>query len=241
MKPRIGVTVSRRSGWRIFPLMAFNIWLAGGQAIKWVTIDDADLDEIDGVIIGGGDDISPELYGAELRLEALMDPARDRFEQTVLRRAFHANLPILGICRGAQMLNIVLGGTLDQNAYATYGSRFYKTILPRKTVHIAPDTRLGRLCGATPMKVNALHTQAVKDLGKGLVIAAKDDGNMVQAIERTEDPFALGTQWHPEHLFFAQRQRRLFQGIVEAARAYQTGASQTQAVRQGFDRLAGDH
>ena len=140
MKPRIGVTVSRRSGWRIFPLMAFNIWLAGGQAIKWVTIDDADLDEIDGVIIGGGDDISPELYGAELRLEALMDPARDRFEQTVLRRAFHANLPILGICRGAQMLNIVLGGTLDQNAYATYGSRFTRPYYHAKryTLHQTP-------------------------------------------------------------------------------------------------------
>ncbi len=241
MKPLIGVTVSRRSGWRIFPLMALNVWLAGGKAVKWVTLDEADLDKVDGVIIGGGDDISPELYGGQMRLEARIDPARDRFEQTVLRRAFRANMPIFGICRGAQMLNVVLGGTLDQDAYATYGSRFYKTILPRKTVRIEPDTRLERLCGGAPMKVNALHTQAVKDLGEGLAVAAKDDGGMVQAIERIKDPFALGTQWHPEHLFFARRQRRLFQGLIAAARAYQAGRSQTRTVSEDFGSLAGDH
>ena len=235
-KPRIGVTVSRRSGWRIFPLVALNVWLAGGRAVKWQTGREADARTVDGVIIGGGDDISPDLYGGEIVSSARLDPDRDALERRVIEAAFQQNKPILGICRGSQMLNVVLGGTLHQDAYLTFPmSDYVKTILPRKTIEVAPGSRLAGLTGTAPMRINALHTQAVDGLGRGLRVAARDRGGMVQAIERLRDPFALGVQWHPEHLFYARRQRRLFRALVTAAAA---GRDHRQQVRAIDDDLA---
>ncbi|MFQ6549391.1 gamma-glutamyl-gamma-aminobutyrate hydrolase family protein [Aestuariibius sp. 2305UL40-4] len=220
MKPTIGVTVSQRSGWRIFPLVAFNVWLAGGRAIRWQADRDVDVDAVDGVIIGGGDDISPDLYGMEPVISARLDPARDALERQIVEHAWKTNTPLLGICRGSQMINVVLGGDLDQDAYKTFGSRKYKTVLPRKTVTVEEDTRLAGLVGPQPMKVNALHSQAVCALGRGLRVAARDDGGMIQSVERIRDPYMLGVQWHPEHLFYARRQRRIFSALIAAARAY---------------------
>ncbi len=237
MKPVIGVTVSRRSGWRIFPLMRLNIWLAGGRAVRWTTVDDIDIDAVDGIVIGGGDDIAPTLYGGELRLEARLDHVRDAMEKAVVEKALADNIPVLGVCRGSQMLNVVLGGTLDQDAYATFKSRKYKTILPRKTVSVETGTRLQAISGLEPMKVNALHSQAVNELGRGLRVAARDKGGMIQAIERVRDPFVLGVQWHPEHLFYARRQRAIFAALVTAARAYRKHIDQLRAV----DRFTADN
>ncbi len=230
MKPIIGVTVSQRSGWRIFPLVAFNVWLAGGRAVRWQSDREIDVDAVDGVIVGGGDDISPDLYGSELVTSARLDPARDALEKQIIEHAWTSNTPLLGICRGSQMLNVVLGGDLDQDAYKTFGSRKYKTVLPRKTVTVEDGTRLAGLVGPAPMKVNALHSQAVNTLGRGLRVAARDEGGMIQGIERIRDPFMLGVQWHPEHLFYARRQRRIFAALVEAASAYREDRSQIDGV-----------
>lgn len=232
-RPVIGVTTSNRSGWRVFPLVAFNIWLAGGRAVRWGAGRDAEITEVDGVIIGGGDDISPDLYGGKLVASARLDPDRDDLEKCLIDKALSHGTPVLGICRGSQMLNVVLGGTLHQDAYGVYrGSRFIRTILPRKTVLIEPNTRLARLSGTQPMRVNALHTQAVDHLGDDLRVAALDEGGMIQAIERVVDPFAIGVQWHPEHLFYARRQRALFRALVVAASARREHAAQIPAVRQ---------
>lgn len=230
-RPLIGVTTSRRSGWRIFPLVALNVWLAGGRSVRWVAGREAVLSGVDGIIIGGGDDISPDLYGGRLITSARLDPDRDALERRLVHEAEAANKPVLGICRGSQMLNVALGGTLHQDAYGIYTASQRKwTILPRKTVTVQPGTRLERLAGTAPMKVNALHSQAVDQLGEGLRVAARDDGGMIQAVERVHDPFALGVQWHPEHLFYARRQRRLFRALVEAARAGARSRDQLRAV-----------
>jgi len=230
-RPVIGVTVSRRSGWRIYPLIALNLWLAGGCARRWQAGRDADIAAVDGVIIGGGDDISPDLYGGRIVTSARVDPARDALERGVLLAAFVTSKPVLGICRGSQMLNIALGGTLHQDAYKTYlASDHIRTVLPRKTVDIVPGTRLARLAGDAPMKVNALHSQAVDRLGDGLVVAAQDGGGMVQAVERVEEPFALGVQWHPEHLFYAHRQIGIFRALIGAARARRAETAQLAGV-----------
>lgn len=230
MKPVIGVTTSARSGWRIFPLVALNLWLAGGRARRWGTGRRADLGSVDGLIIGGGDDIGPELYGGKLVTTARLDPARDALERRLVEQAQERNLPVLGICRGAQMLNVALGGTLHGDAYAHYAdSPKHTTILPRKEVHVQPDTLLADIAGDAPMRVNALHSQAVDVLGDGLRVAARDTGGMVQAIERSLDPFALGVQWHPEHLFYAHRQRRLFRVLVDAARSRAMARNQIDA------------
>ena len=219
-RPLIGVTTSRRSGWRIFPLVALNVRLAGGRAVRWVDGSDARMADVDGVIIGGGDDISPDLYGGQLVTSARIDPGRDALERRLVHEAFEMSKPVLGICRGSQMLNVALGGTLHQDAYDAYrDSDRHRTILPRKTVMIEPGTRLAHVAGGAPMKVNALHSQAVDDLGRGLRVAARDRGGMIQAIERVCDPFAIGVQWHPEHLFYARRQIGLFRALVTAASA----------------------
>ncbi|WP_136636337.1 gamma-glutamyl-gamma-aminobutyrate hydrolase family protein [Pseudooceanicola onchidii] len=232
-RPLIGVTTSSRSGWRIFPLVAANIWLAGGRAVRWGAGRPADVAAIDGIIIGGGDDISPDLYGGEIVASARLDPARDALERRLVGEAMDQGKPVLGICRGSQMLNVALGGTLDQDAYATFtGSRFYKTILPRKSVRVLPGTRLMDIAGPEVMKVNALHTQAVARLGDGLRVAARDQGQMIQAIERFSDPFALGVQWHPEHLIYAHRQRAIFRALVAAAAAGRRRENQIEAAER---------
>jgi len=219
-RPRIGVTTSRRSGWRIFPLFALNVWMAGGRAVRWVDGREADMDTVDAVIIGGGDDISPDLYGGELVRSARLDPGRDALERRLVLEAFEAGKPVLGICRGSQMINVALGGSLHQDAYGIYkNSDRLRTILPRKVVCIEQGTHLASLSGVEPMRINALHSQSVDHLGDGLRVAARDRGDMVQAIERTCPPFVLGVQWHPEHLFYARRQQALFKALVRAAAA----------------------
>ncbi|MEM1301301.1 MAG: gamma-glutamyl-gamma-aminobutyrate hydrolase family protein [Pseudomonadota bacterium] len=234
-RPVIGVTTSNRSGWRIFPLVNFNLWLSGGRGLRWGAGASIDLDAVDGVIIGGGDDISPELYGGTLGVSARLDPNRDALERRVACAALERDIPVLGICRGAQMLNVALDGTLDQDAWGSYPtSAPIKTILPRRRVIPTPDSRLAQIVGAQDMSVNALHTQAVDQLGRGLRVSARDGGGMVQAIERIRAPFALGVQWHPEHLFYARRQRAIFTALVVAARAYRKGIDQLDRV----DRVA---
>mgnify|MGYP001797611711 CR=1 FL=1 len=96
--PRIGVTTSARSGWRIFPLVALNVWLAGGRAVRWGTGRLADQDAVDGLVIGGGDDVSPELYGAEIVTTARLDPARDQLERRLASEALTRSFPVLCIC-----------------------------------------------------------------------------------------------------------------------------------------------
>lgn len=229
-RPLIGVSVSRRTGWRVFPLIAFNIWLAGGRSVKWNAFREFDLGAVDGVVIGGGDDVGPELYGGKLGLSARLDPARDCFELSLAENALEQNIPVLGICRGAQMLNVALGGSLDQDAWTTFAAaRKITTILPKREICLEADTRLAKLCGSQPMCVNALHSQAVETLGRGLRVAARDTHGMIQAIERVRDPFALGVQWHPEHLFYAYRQRAIFRALVNAARAYGDERQQVRA------------
>ncbi|MGC9419050.1 MAG: gamma-glutamyl-gamma-aminobutyrate hydrolase family protein [Rhodovulum sp.] len=230
-RPTIAVTTSRRSGWRIFPLVALNVWLAGGQAVRWGAGRPADLGAVDGLIIGGGDDISPDLYGGQIVTSARLDPARDALERQLVEAAIARSIPVLGICRGAQMINVALGGTLHQDAYGTYtASDRVWTILPKKAVQVCEGTRLAEITGTAPMRVNALHSQAVDRLAQNLVVAARDRGGMVQAIERARDPFALGVQWHPEHLFYARRQRALFTALVAAARACRDSRGQLAAV-----------
>ncbi|MCR9108865.1 type 1 glutamine amidotransferase [Marivita sp. XM-24bin2] len=231
-RPLIAVTTSSRTGWRVYPLINLNLWITGGRGVRWGVGRVADLAGVDGLIIGGGDDIGPELYGGKLGVSARLDPKRDELERCLAEAALEQNIPVLGICRGSQMLNVALGGTLDQDAWTTFGpDRKITTILPKREICVEAATHLSLISGEQPMKVNALHSQAVDRLGQGLRVSARDTGGMVQAIERVRDPFALGVQWHPEHLFYAHRQRAIFRALVTAADAYRTDRNQTRAMR----------
>lgn len=149
-----------------------------------------------------------------------VDRERDRLERRLLVDADARNLPILGICRGAQLLNVFYGGSLHADIEALYVEHPYiRTVLPRKRVQAEPESRLASIVGRSTILVNALHHQAVERVGKGMRVVARDATGVVQAIERPGERLCLGVQWHPEYIPQQRAQRLLFEALVHAARA----------------------
>jgi len=147
-----------------------------------------------------------------------LDRDRDELEHRLLDTATREDIPVLGICRGAQLMNVYLDGSLHQDI-----SNFYSespqtwTILPRKTVQIAADTRLREILATERCQVNALHNQSIDRTGRDLRVSAREDNGVIQAIEGTGDRFFIGVQWHPEYLPHDRRQQRLFAALVAVA------------------------
>lgn len=220
-KPLIGVTTSRKRSNLTWLCHKFAVWRAGGRAIRIMPGKDAIAgDALDGLVIGGGDDIGADLYQGELTLDVRTDPDRDALEMRLLGEALEKDLPVLGICRGSQMINIHLGGNLHSDIYEIYSEkRKLRTILPRMDVHIEPGSRLNAILDRSSYRVNSLHHQAVDRLGEGLRIAARDDHGVVQAIECPDRNFLFGVQWHPEFLIFQSSQQTLFRALVKASGA----------------------
>jgi putative glutamine amidotransferase len=218
-RPRIGITTSRGRGRLLWWFLRLAVARAGGRAVRLVVGREPDLDRLDGVIVGGGDDISATIYGGELDPAVRVDPERDALEHQVLRHAFAQALPVLGICRGAQMINVFLGGSLHTDIHAVYEQApRQRTVLPRKTVHVTPDSRLGSILECLHCRVNALHHQSVDVVGRELRVVARDEHDMIQAIEDPAQRFVIGVQWHPEFLIFDRGQQRLFRRLVQTAR-----------------------
>lgn len=232
---------------------------AGGRAVRLTPAHDVERVEIDALVLSGGADVDPAVYGQEAhdvlqelregarreltlgaaigRLVALpliylgrrffslkrmmaIDPDRDAFEREALQSALDQGLPVLGICRGAQLLNVHLGGTLHQHLRGFYTETpEVRSILPRKQIRVSPGSRLAELVGGQPMAVNGLHHQAIDRLGDGLVVVAQSTAGVVQAIEDPAAPYLIGVQWHPEFLPYASRQRAIFGALVRAARS----------------------
>lgn len=164
--------------------------------------------ELDGLMLQGGSDIAPQYYGeAPLRPEWAGDPPRDRYELELVNRFIEARKPVLGICRGHQLLNVALGGSLWQDVLTQVpGSHPHQDMdvyhEHYHQVSLEPGSRLAALYGgARTARVNTLHHQAVKALGRGLVVEARssDDG-LVEAIRYTGGQYLVGVQWHPEFL-----------------------------------------
>jgi putative glutamine amidotransferase len=215
-RPLIGVSTSRRGGWRSFLMHRLALARTGARAVR-LTAGDAIPDKLDGLVIGGGDDIGAEIYGGQVMPDIRIDPERDKLELKLLDSALPAGMPILGICRGSQMINVALGGTLHTDIHAVYiEAPRMRTVLPRKTVHIEKDSRLHRITSCNPCRVNALHHQSVDRVGRGLRVVARDEAGIVQAIEGTGPNFLIGVQWHPELLVFSAPQQRLFGALVAA-------------------------
>ncbi len=147
-----------------------------------------------------------------------MDAARDRMEIEILKRVLDGDVPVLGICRGAQLLNVVLGGSLhtDLRRIRQHTSN-RRTPLPRKTLLVEPETRLADLMGKPRMRINSLHHQAISELGKGLVVSGRDLDGIVQAVEQPGERFMMGVQWHPEYLPYYSSQRGIFKALCQAA------------------------
>jgi putative glutamine amidotransferase len=184
------------------------------------------VQRLDGVLLPGGGDIDPAHYG-ESRHERCNEPspARDEIELALARWAIENHLPLLGICRGIQVLNVALGGSLYQDILAQVdgGSKhdWYpdhpRTLTPHD-VTLAPGTRLAALAGIHSLPVNSLHHQAVKDLAPGLLATAHAPDGIVEAVEVPDHPFALAVQWHPEELAPTDPHARcLFDALAAAA------------------------
>lgn len=219
-RPRIAVSVSAETGWRVFPFFRLAIWRAGGTAVRFQTgLDHRPMEEMDGLVIGGGDDLDYELYGGRIIPNARFDLERDALEMELIREAERLSLPVLGVCRGAQLINVVRGGSLHQEILEAYPhARAIRTPLPRKLITIDPDSRLAEIKGAEPSRINALHHQSVDRLGKDMRAVAWDEYGIVQGIESTRPRLVIGVQWHPEYLIFSLRDQRLFSALVGAAR-----------------------
>ncbi|HEU5056549.1 MAG TPA: gamma-glutamyl-gamma-aminobutyrate hydrolase family protein [Kofleriaceae bacterium] len=158
-------------------------------------------------------------FGLSRAASAGPDPARDALELALIARAEEAGVPVLGICRGAQLLNIHAGGTLHQDLSGFYTERSNRwTVFPRKAIRVEPSSRLRATLGHTRCEVNSLHRQAVDAIGDGLAVVARDERGVVQGIEHSSRRFWIGVQWHPEYLPQVPEQRRLFAALVAAAR-----------------------
>jgi putative glutamine amidotransferase len=205
--------------------------VAGGLplALPPLTTEKIDslLEHLSGVLLTGGPDLDPSCYGAERHSElGPTDPVVDAFEIALCRDAYRRGTPILGICRGAQVLNVARGGTLHQHLPdLTDGSVEHRQMdggnHATHDVRVAPDSGLAQTTGGGPVKVNSFHHQAINRLGLDLrAVAWADDGliEAVEAVEAAEGRFALGVQWHAETLVADAGQLALFECLVEAAR-----------------------
>ena len=163
------------------------------------------VDHLDGLVLQGGIDISPETYGAApWQDKAEYDPIRDEYELDLLHGFIRAGKPVLGICRGCQLLNVYCGGTLVQDiptqwpgAVAHVDTERYDRLVHE--VHFMPGSRLSDIYGYEPRRITSIHHQCVDKLGKNLVLEARSPIDLVpEGIRHTEYPFVMGVQWHPE-------------------------------------------
>lgn len=185
------------------------------------------LSVLHGVVLPGGDDIAPERYNHDrhARLGAV-DDNRDALELGVAIAALADDLPILGICRGIQVLAVAAGGTLYQDIPSEWESTLHHDVREFgrdhlcHTVTITPGTRLADAVGCTSSRVNSFHHQSVRDVPPGFVVTAHSDDGIVEAIEAPEHRFAVGVQSHPEGMWrtTAPEYKGLFSAFVEAAR-----------------------
>jgi putative glutamine amidotransferase len=236
MRPLIGLTVYEALSESQVPISAINtayveaIRQAGGLPVlipnqlhdgEWRDL----YPRLNGVLFTGGGDISLAHYdGAPHPKIDDVDEERDSLELSLFRQAAQDGKPFLGICRGCQLANVALGGTLythiqDQRPGAMKHD-WYPDI-PRSTiahaVHVDEDSRCARIFGEPILQVNSLHHQGIKDLAPSLVAVGHAPDDLVEAVELPAHPFGIAVQWHPEWLTDQQPMRRLFSAFVEAS------------------------
>jgi putative glutamine amidotransferase len=187
------------------------------------------LDGLDGLIVTGGKDVDPASYGQHKHPATDEPPGdgRDAFELVLVAEALRRRIPVLGICRGAQVLNVALGGTLHQHLPDVVGHTNHQAgnaVFSTSHVRTVPGTRLAALIGESS-DAQCYHHQAIADLGRGLIISAQDDvDGVIEAVELDRalypDGWVVAVQWHPEERL---DDLRLFAGVVDAARQYAAG------------------
>lgn len=216
----------------------YVVTLTNAGAIPWLVplIDDETLrgiyDALDGIFLPGGADIDPVSYGTNPHpLCGKTDHDRDRVELAVTRWAMADGKPVLGVCRGMQLINLAAGGTLYQDLaeqmpgsikhdYFPFGGSNLRRDYLAHPVDVVSSTRLAGVFGAGELRVNSMHHQGVRELGKGLAVTAVAPDGLVEAVEAEDDGYVVGVQWHPEALTdSSETSRRLFDEFVAEAAA----------------------
>lgn len=185
---------------------------------------DAYLDKLDGLIVtGGAFDVDPAMFGATSRHATVKTKdRRTAFELAVTKGALDRDKPVLGICGGQQLLNVILGGTLiqhipDEVAEALAHEQPNPRTEPGHSVKVVKNTLLHRICGAEELKVNSAHHQAAKDIGAGVVVDALAEDGVIEGIEHPKYRFCLGVQWHPEYSI-STGDMKIFDAFIKASR-----------------------
>jgi putative glutamine amidotransferase len=224
MKPTIGITPCSRVDDYVE-----SVKRAGGEPLLLDPADDParSLDRIDGLLLSGGLDVDPALYGEAPHATTEVDHARDRFEIPLSREAVKRDLPLFAICRGVQVLNVAAGGTLIQDIPSTVTTELTHSIdIPKDhvahAVRVTPGTRLAASLGASvpadTCAVNSRHHQSVGKVAPSFVVSAVSADGVVEAIERPESSFCVGVQWHPENFWKTGEFAGLFGEFVAAAK-----------------------
>lgn len=156
---------------------------------------------------------------------APIDTARDKLELTLLHDILTAGKPVLGICRGMQLMNVHFKGSLHQDISGFYvESPQIASIFPKKRIQIEGGSKMASILDTTKCNVNALHNQSIDEPGEGVRIVAREvNTDIIQAIEQEDHPFAIGVQWHPEYLIQISRQRDIFKELIHVAKNGATG------------------
>ncbi len=221
---RIGITDATyqraiaKAGGRLIPLRPDA---AGDPNVSVEAVEELlTRERIDGVLLTGGGDVDPNVYGGQPGKTMLVHRLRDDFEIALIRAAQQRDLPILGICRGCQIINVALGGTI-RNLRKEADMKGRHLVLAGHPVELTPNSRLAEVLGVAGLpKVVSLHGQAVGKLGAGVRVAATGPGEVIEAIEAdtpNEEGWVLGLQWHPE-LSLDPNQHKIFTNLVDRAR-----------------------
>ena len=183
------------------------------------------LDLCDGILLSGGADIDPVHYGdVNEGLCGSISPLRDEAELVLCRKAVERDMPVLGICRGHQVLNVALGGTLYQDLKVQQGTTFQHAVLNPlggmvHGVSIVPGSPLAELQGVESMMVNSRHHQAIRDVAPGLVIQASSPDGVIESVYLPGKRFVWGVQWHPESVWtISEENRKIAAAFVRAAK-----------------------
>lgn len=228
-KPIIGITPDYAYDTKRFLIhedYIHAIQRAGGIPILLMPEEQNFPDYVDGILFSGGGDIDPLLFGEEpITQNGEISPLRDTYELQLCEQAFSRNIPIFGICRGMQVMNIAAGGGIYQDIGVQHGSQIkHSQQAPRRhathSIQVQEDGLLYALWQKKRVVVNSVHHQAVSTLGKGFSVAASSADGLTEAIVQKQADFVLGVQWHPEAMY-TKEQDILFQRFIEAAMRYQ--------------------
>lgn len=218
-KPVIGICLPNNGNKLAEIFIRFSLFLANAKAVSLRPNEHTSSEVIDGLILSGGSDINPLLYGDKKEAHnTKLDKKRDAFELTMINKAVKKRIPIFGICRGAQLLNIFFDGDLYPTVLDIEEYLIHKnSIFPIKDIIIKKRSRLFDIIKKRKLKANSLHNQAINKVGEDLKVTAKYKG-LIQAIEKKNYPFMLAVQWHPEYLFYMKEHRKIFDDFVKACK-----------------------